>query len=179
MYLTAAKLKKLYFIIRLNKAFGSDLFWWHIFLLFWNGFSILRHSTLLTTPDFVAQTDASGTWGCAAVLGSRWFQWQWPLNGQMYGSWQRNWFQSYSLVSLGNTRYVTVTSISSVIMNWWLNAWLLLSAKAPHKIQLWCTFYVLCGFSSHTLTSPLQLHTYLEQWTQLLIKLLYQTWAHF
>ena len=25
-----------------------------------------------------AQTDASGTWGCAAVLGSQWLQWQWP-----------------------------------------------------------------------------------------------------
>ena len=72
------KLKKLHFITRLNKTFRSDLFWWHIFLQSWNSFSILHHPILLTTPDFVAQTDPSGTWRCAAVLCSRWFQWQWP-----------------------------------------------------------------------------------------------------
>ena len=33
IYLTAEKLKKLHFIIRLNKAFSSDLFWWQIFLV--------------------------------------------------------------------------------------------------------------------------------------------------
>ena len=32
----------------------------------------------LITPGIYAQTDASGTWGCAAVLGSQWLQWQWP-----------------------------------------------------------------------------------------------------
>ena len=32
MYLMAAKLKKIHFITRLNKAFRSDLFWWHVFL---------------------------------------------------------------------------------------------------------------------------------------------------
>ena len=78
MYLTAAKLKNLHFITRLNKAFRSDLFWWHIFLESWNGFCILRHPILLTIPDFLAQTDASGAWGCTAVLSSQWLQWQWP-----------------------------------------------------------------------------------------------------
>ena len=29
-------------------------------------------------PDLAAQTGASGTWGCAAVLGFQWCQWQWP-----------------------------------------------------------------------------------------------------
>ena len=62
------------------------------------------------------------------------------------------------------TCYTTITSISSVTMK----AWLLLSAKAPQKTQLWCTFYIPCGFSLHTLTSPLQLHTYQEQQIQLL-----------
>ena len=78
MYSTAAKLKKMYFYSRLNTAFWSDLFWWHIFLQLWNGYSILRHPALLTPPDFTAQTDASGIWGCAAVLETEWFQWQWP-----------------------------------------------------------------------------------------------------
>ena len=54
-----------------------------------------------------------------------------------------------------NLLYITIISISSVT----IKAWLLLSAKAPEKIQLWCTSYVLYGFSSHILTSPLQLHT--------------------
>ena len=44
----------------------------------WNGYSILRHPALLIPPDFTAQTDASGIWGCAAVLETEWSQWQWP-----------------------------------------------------------------------------------------------------
>ena len=78
MYSTAAKLRKMHYITRLNTAFRSDLFWWHIFLQSWNGLSILRHPALSMPPDVAAQTDASGTWGCAAVLGSQWCQWQWP-----------------------------------------------------------------------------------------------------
>ena len=78
MYSTAAKLCEMYFITRLNKAFRSDLFWWHAFLQSWNGLSILRHPSVSSHPEFHAQTDASGTWGCAAVLGSQWLQWQWP-----------------------------------------------------------------------------------------------------
>ena len=72
-YATAAKM---HFITRLNVAFRSDLFWWHIFLKSWNGLSILRHPALSMHSDFSAHTDASGLWGCAAV-GSQWLQWQW------------------------------------------------------------------------------------------------------
>ena len=78
MYTSAAKLREIHYITRLNKAFRSDLFWWYLFLQLWNGFSILRHPSVTSHPDFCAQTDASGTWGCAAVLGSQWLQWQWP-----------------------------------------------------------------------------------------------------
>ena len=52
MYSTAAKLREMYYITRLNKAFRSDLFWWHTFLQSWNGLSILRHPSLLSHPDF-------------------------------------------------------------------------------------------------------------------------------
>ena len=45
----------------LNKAFRSDLFWWHAFLQSWNGLSILRHPSISSHPEFYAQTDASGT----------------------------------------------------------------------------------------------------------------------
>ena len=68
----------MYFITRLNKAFWSDLFWWHAFLQSWNGLSIHRHPSISSHPEFYAQTDALGTWGCAAVLGLQWLQWQLP-----------------------------------------------------------------------------------------------------
>jgi len=50
----------------------------------WNGFSILRHPTVMH-PDFYAQTDASGSWGCAAVFGVHWVQWQWPAEWYKIG----------------------------------------------------------------------------------------------
>ena len=84
MYSTAAKLRKMHFTTRLNKSFRSDLLWWYTFLQSWNGFSLLRHPAI-SHPDFYAQTDASGVWGCAAVLGPQWLQWQWPLEWQDIG----------------------------------------------------------------------------------------------
>ena len=36
-------------------------------------------SSPLHIPDFIGQTDASGSWGCTALLDSQWLQWQWPL----------------------------------------------------------------------------------------------------
>ena len=77
MYSTAAKLHEMHFIARLNTSFRSDLLWWHTFLQSWNGLGILRHPTV-SYLDFCAQTDASGAWGCAAVLDLQWLQWQWP-----------------------------------------------------------------------------------------------------
>ena len=90
MYSTAAKLRKMHFITRLNKSFRSDLIWWHTFLQAWNGFSILRHPAT-SHPDIYAQTDASGVWGCAAVLTP---QWQWPLE------WQNVWIMAKELVPI-------------------------------------------------------------------------------
>ena len=84
MYSTAAKLRKMHFISRLNISFRSDVLWWHTFLQAWNGFSILRHPAI-SHPEFWAQTDASGAWGCAAVLTPHWLQWQWPLEWQNMG----------------------------------------------------------------------------------------------
>ena len=81
----AAKLRKMYFITRLNRAFRSDLLRWHAFLQTWNGFSVLRHPSASPHPNYCAQMDASGTWDCAAVLGSQWLQWQWPLQWRQIG----------------------------------------------------------------------------------------------
>ena len=62
--------------IRLNRSFHSDLMWWRLFLHSWNGISMM--STLMPTcPDLSIISDASGTWDCAAVWDTQWFQLQW------------------------------------------------------------------------------------------------------
>ena len=78
MYATAAKVKELDFYTRLGKEFRSDLTWWHTFLASWNGLSVLRSTHSPLPPDYIIQTDASGTWGCGAFFQGSWFQWQWP-----------------------------------------------------------------------------------------------------
>ena len=75
MYCVAGKVKELDFYTRLNREFRSDLRWWHIFLSDWNGVSFLRSPC---SEDVVIQTDASGSWGCAAFCENKWLQWQWP-----------------------------------------------------------------------------------------------------
>ena len=73
MYATAAKVKQLSFYTRLTKEFRSDLQWWHMFIMRWNGISFL-HNALITSPsDYQIQTDASGSWGC----GAHWLQFPW------------------------------------------------------------------------------------------------------
>ena len=42
MYATAAKVKESDYFTRLNKDFRSDLYWWHTFLMSWNGRSLLK-----------------------------------------------------------------------------------------------------------------------------------------
>ena len=74
MYSTAAKVKELDYFTRLNKEFQSDLRWWHMFLGLWNGVSFFQPKS---TPYVVIQTDASGSWGCAAYCEGRWLQWEW------------------------------------------------------------------------------------------------------
>ena len=54
MYSTVAKSCEMHFIIRLNRSFRSDLLWWHTFLQYWNGLSILRHPAVMH-PNFYAR----------------------------------------------------------------------------------------------------------------------------
>ena len=58
--------------IRLNRAFRSDLMWWHTFVEDWNGISFLPPLTHLPQLQM-----ASGSWGCGAWHGCNWFQLQW------------------------------------------------------------------------------------------------------
>ena len=75
--------KELHHHIRLNSSFRSDLAWWYTFLESWNGVSILQvlHRQ---SPDTALWSDASGSWGCAAVWGPAWSQYQW--NERVKGS---------------------------------------------------------------------------------------------
>jgi len=84
MHLTAAKLRKMHFKTRLNVSFRSDLLWWDTFLKYWNGASMLRHP-VVSHSEFCAQTDASGTWSCAAILAPHWLLWQWPQEWRSIG----------------------------------------------------------------------------------------------
>ena len=77
MYATAAKVSQLDFYTRLNKEFRSDLWWWHIFLQYWNGNSFL-HLAAQNYWQISIQTDASGAWGCGAFFNGAWLQWKWP-----------------------------------------------------------------------------------------------------
>ena len=61
--------------IHLNRAFRSDLLWWHTFVADWNGISYLPPS--LHLPQLEMSSDASGSWGCGAWYGTHWFQFRW------------------------------------------------------------------------------------------------------
>ena len=67
-------------MIRLNAGFRSDLAWWQIFLVSWNGISMLPTPSLLPTLEMAS--DASGNWGCGAWHKDRWFQIPWDDRSQ-------------------------------------------------------------------------------------------------
>jgi len=46
MYKVAARLKKLHHVIRLTKGLKSDLQWWYLFVVSWNGISFMVKSHL-------------------------------------------------------------------------------------------------------------------------------------
>ena len=62
--------------LRLNTEFRSDVTWWALFLDRWNGVSLV--TSLCRLPvDHHLTTDASGSWGCGAFCGSKWFNLSW------------------------------------------------------------------------------------------------------
>ena len=156
MYATASKLRKIHFSTRLNRDFRSDLLWWQTFLQSWNRSSILRHSSLSFSPDFVAYTDASGTWGCAAVLGSQWLQWQWPKE------WSNVGIMAKELISILFTSIVWGAQLSRHHINFKCDNESLVIAinKGSSKDKLVMHLSGAYGFFPHTSTFRLQLLTY-------------------
>ncbi len=65
--------------IRLNAEFRADMLWWKTFASYWNGTSAL---IITGPPDITITSDASGSWGCGAWYGSKWFQVEWVGNLQ-------------------------------------------------------------------------------------------------
>jgi len=68
--------KRLDHFIRLNNEARSDIEWWYKFMQDWNGVSILG-AMVIQPPQFSITSDASGSWGCGAYMGSSWFQLEW------------------------------------------------------------------------------------------------------
>lgn len=65
--------------VRLNQQFRADLQWWKVFAAQWNGVAILPPGA---PPAIEVTSDASGSWGCGAWSGSKWFQMRWPSAGK-------------------------------------------------------------------------------------------------
>ena len=68
--------------IRLNAAARADIMWWYLFAEEWNGISMLWDSSTLL-PEFNVFSDASGSWGCGAYWGFRWFHFSWTDHLQL------------------------------------------------------------------------------------------------
>ena len=66
-------------MVRLNVQARSDISWWNLFLTDWNGTAFFHSSGTLEVAS-----DASGSWGCAAINKSSndWFQVPWSQQWQ-------------------------------------------------------------------------------------------------
>ena len=73
------KLKHQRQMVRLNVQAHSDISWWNLFLADWNGTAFFHSSGTLEVAS-----DASGSWGCAAINKSSndWFQVPWSQQWQ-------------------------------------------------------------------------------------------------
>ncbi len=61
--------------VRLNQDARSDIEWWYQFSSKWNGITMLQERS---NNKLVSLTsDASGSWGCGAYWGTKWFMLKW------------------------------------------------------------------------------------------------------
>ena len=67
--------------IRLNAAAQGDIIWWHVFIDMWNGIS-LAWDLGYHSPEIIAYSDASGSWGCGGFVEEHWFQYRWREHHQ-------------------------------------------------------------------------------------------------
>ena len=62
--------------VRLNQAARADIMWWYVFTERWNGISMLWDLGMCQV-QLQVYSDASGSWGCAAVQDHHWLQLKW------------------------------------------------------------------------------------------------------
>ena len=79
----STKATRLDHFIRLNAEARADIEWWYHFIGPWNGVSLLSALTL-QPPAATIYSDASGSWGCGATCGPRWFQLKWDVRSDLY-----------------------------------------------------------------------------------------------
>lgn len=72
-------LSKPKFYIRLNKDLRADLETWAMFIDHFNGKSVFLDKVWVSSDHLSLYTDASGSMGFSAVLGSDWFANEWPI----------------------------------------------------------------------------------------------------
>ena len=163
MYSTAAKLKELYYYTRLNKDFRSDLHWWHVFVGHWNGLSLLQGTSNEKKHDYCIQTDASGSWGCAALFGKHWFQYVWP------DEWSTGTIMAKELVPivLGCAVWGPLLAKRSTVFQCDNHGLVQQSTRAPLGTSWLCICSDAFGFSPLSLICRSWLYTYLEQKTTL------------
>ena len=68
---------KLDHFVRLNAEARSDIEWWFRFANTWNGVSLMYQVSSVKC-SIEMKSDASGSWGCGAFCGRKWFQLKWP-----------------------------------------------------------------------------------------------------
>ena len=71
--------KRLDHFVRLNADARSDIEWWFRFADVWNGVSLM-YRVSSKACSIAMMSDASGSWGCGAFCGKKWFQLKWPTS---------------------------------------------------------------------------------------------------
>ena len=67
--------------ICINREARADLEWLYLFLETWNGVAMMTANSR-EVPDIVLTSDASGSWGCGAYSGGKWFMLPWSTKFQ-------------------------------------------------------------------------------------------------
>ena len=68
--------KRLDQYVRLNREARADLEWWYCFMSAWNGVAMMKVEASMSYHA-VLTSDASGSWGCGAMVGHHWFMLPW------------------------------------------------------------------------------------------------------
>ena len=62
--------------VRLNRETRADLEWWYCFMSVWNGVAMMKAEAIMSYHAMLT-SDASGSWGCGAMVRQHWFMLLW------------------------------------------------------------------------------------------------------